>query len=52
VEAAKQPLETQPLSFDEITYRVGYEDNSAFRKIFRKQTGLRPKEYRRRFQRV
>ena len=52
VEAAKHLLETQPLSFDEITYRVGYEDNSAFRTIFRKQTGLRPKEYRRRFQRV
>ncbi len=46
VEAAKHLLETQPLSFDEITYRVGYEDNSAFRKVFRKQTGLRPKEYR------
>jgi transcriptional regulator GlxA family with amidase domain len=52
VEAAKRLLESQKLSFDEITYRVGYEDSSAFRKIFLKQTGLRPKEYQRRFQRM
>jgi transcriptional regulator GlxA family with amidase domain len=52
VEAAKRLLESQKLSFDEITYRVGYEDSSTFRKIFLKQTGLRPKEYQRRFQRM
>lgn len=50
VEAAKNMLETQNLSFDEIAYRVGYQDNSAFRKIFLKQTGLLPREYKRRFQ--
>lgn len=52
VEAAKQMLESQGLSFDEITYRVGYEDSSAFRKVFLRQTGLHPIEYRRRFQRI
>jgi transcriptional regulator GlxA family with amidase domain len=52
VEAAKRLLESQKLSFDEITYQVGYEDSSTFRKIFLKQTGLRPKEYRRRFQKM
>ena len=52
VEAAKNMMETQNLSFEEIAYRVGYEDTGAFRKIFVKQTGLRPTEYKRRFQRV
>jgi transcriptional regulator GlxA family with amidase domain len=51
VEAAKHLLESRDLSFDEIAYRVGYEDSSAFRKLFLKQTGLRPREYRKRFQR-
>jgi len=45
-------IETQNLSFDEIAYRVCYEDTGAFRKIFLKQTGLRPTEYKRRFQRI
>jgi len=52
VEKAKHLLETARLSFDEITYRVGYEDSSTFRKIFLKHTGLRPKQYQRRFQRM
>jgi len=52
VEEAKRMMETQSLSFDEIAYSVGYEDPSAFRKIFLKQTGLRPTEYKRRFQRI
>jgi len=52
VEAAKRMMETQTLSFDEIAYRVGYEDASAFRKIFLRQTGVRPTEYKRRFQRI
>lgn len=52
VEAAKRLLETGLRSFDEITYQVGYEDSSTFRKIFSKQTGLVPTEYRKKFQRV
>jgi transcriptional regulator GlxA family with amidase domain len=52
VEEAKRMFETENLSFDEIAYNVGYEDASAFRKIFLKQTGLRPTEYKRRFQRI
>lgn len=52
VDAAKRLLETGLRSFDEITYEVGYEDSSTFRKIFSKQTGLVPTEYRRKFQRV
>lgn len=52
VEAAKRLLEKGIHSFDEITYRVGYEDSSTFRKIFSKQTGLVPTEYRKKFQRI
>lgn len=52
VEAAKRLLENGNHSFDEITCQVGYEDSSSFRKVFSKQTGLRPSEYRKKFQRV
>jgi transcriptional regulator GlxA family with amidase domain len=46
VQAAKQMLESGAHSFDEITYRVGYEDSSSFRKVFQKYTRLSPSEYR------
>ena len=52
VEAAKRMLENGGLSFDEITYQVGYEDSSSFRKVFSKQTGLQPSAYRKKFQRI
>ena len=51
VEAAKQMLETGLRSFDEIAYKVGYEDSSYFRKVFVKHTGLRPSEYKAKFNR-
>lgn len=46
VEKAKALLETGNASFDEISYQVGYMDNSFFRKLFIKFTSLRPREYR------
>lgn len=49
VEKAKRLLEEGGQTFSEITYAVGYEDISFFRKIFIRLTGLRPKEYRQRF---
>jgi transcriptional regulator GlxA family with amidase domain len=49
VETAKSLLEDGSLTFNEITYRVGYEDIAFFRKVFVKLTGLRPKEYQQRF---
>ncbi|MBI5589929.1 MAG: GlxA family transcriptional regulator [Deltaproteobacteria bacterium] len=52
IEAAKRFLEKGIRSFDEITYKVGYEDSSTFRKIFSKRTGLLPKEYRKKFQKA
>ena len=49
VESAKRLLEEGSRSFNEITNLVGYEDIPFFRKVFMKLTGLRPKEYQRRF---
>ena len=49
VEHAKRLLEEGTQTFNEITYQVGYEDISFFRKIFIRLTGLRPKEYQQRF---
>ena len=49
VETAKRLLEEGSKTFNEITYQVGYEDISFFRKIFVRLTGLRPKEYQQRF---
>ncbi len=51
VEKAKSILESESKNFDEISYQVGYEDSSFFRKVFVKHTGLRPSEYRSKFQR-
>ncbi len=52
VEAAKQRLETTRETVDEITSQVGYEDTNSFRRLFRKFTGLSPREYRERFARA
>jgi len=52
VETAKRILEKEDQSIDEITYRVGYENSSSFRKVFLKQAGLLPTVYRKKFQRV
>ncbi len=52
VEKAKKILETEMKTLDEISYAVGYEDASFFRKVFIKHTGLKPTEYRNKFQRV
>jgi transcriptional regulator GlxA family with amidase domain len=52
IESAKSLLENSNHTFDEITYGVGYEDSSFFRKLFTKHTGLRPKEYQTKFRRA
>jgi transcriptional regulator GlxA family with amidase domain len=49
VEKAKHLLEEGGHTFSEITYAVGYEDISFFRKLFVRSTGLRPKAYQQRF---
>ncbi|MCC5859576.1 MAG: helix-turn-helix domain-containing protein [Ectothiorhodospiraceae bacterium] len=49
VDAAKRLLETTSRSVEQIAPMVGYQDVSAFRKLFRRVTGLTPREYRQRF---
>jgi len=49
IEQAKQRLETTRDSMNEITWRIGYEDSSSFRRLFKRFTGLAPREYRDKF---
>ncbi len=46
---ARTFLETTEESIDSITYAIGYEDVSSFRRLFKKITGLSPSSYRKRF---
>ncbi|MCV6589331.1 MAG: helix-turn-helix domain-containing protein [Marinobacterium sp.] len=46
---ARTLMESSILSVDEIAWRVGYSDSSAFRRIFQKIIGLTPRAYRQRF---
>ncbi len=48
VEKAKQLLQDSNMTFDEITYNVGYEDSSTFSRVFKKNTGLSPGLYKHR----
>ncbi|MGM8931145.1 GlxA family transcriptional regulator [Salinicola halophyticus] len=47
---ARELLQFGKMTVDQIAWKVGYGDTSAFRKVFVKITGLTPAEYRRRFQ--
>ena len=49
VQKACDMLESSATTFEQIAYKVGYEDVSAFRKVFIKIMGLTPKEFRGRF---
>jgi len=49
VETAKKCLETGRETVAEIMYSVGYSDSRAFRRTFKRVTGLSPVEYRGRF---
>ncbi|WP_277976207.1 GlxA family transcriptional regulator [Pantoea endophytica] len=46
---ARDALELSNRSVDQIAWEIGYSDPSAFRKIFRKLTGVTPGQYRQRF---
>jgi len=52
IEGAKQMLETDRLSIDEIGASVGYDDPASFRRIFRRNVGHSPAAYRKKFQRI
>jgi len=49
IEQAKRLLETGESSVDEVSFAVGYEDPSFFRRLFKRRTGLAPNQYRRLF---
>ena len=49
IEAAKKELENGKLSFDEISFTVGYENVSFFRRIFKQGTGLSLTAYQKKF---
>jgi transcriptional regulator GlxA family with amidase domain len=49
VEQAKRRLERTGDPIEEIAWRVGYEDPSAFRRLFQRVAGISPGRYRRQF---
>jgi len=52
VEESKRQLESSNKSVDDISANVGYEDPAFFRRLFKRNTGLTPSQYRRMFQPV
>lgn len=51
IERARKMLEESDFNIDTIMIKIGYEDASSFRRLFKKKTGLTPTEYRNRFSR-
>jgi transcriptional regulator GlxA family with amidase domain len=51
VDVAKRLLETKTLNVEAVSARVGYGDLSTFRRLFKRETGLSPRDYQRRFSR-
>lgn len=51
VEGAQKLLEESEMHIDTIMNKVGYEDASSFRRLFKSKTGVTPSEYRSRFSR-
>lgn len=49
IENAKRLLESKKMPFNEVTWKVGYNDISSFHKVFKSETGLTPIEYRSKF---
>ncbi len=49
VEQVKDKLEKTNDSINQIIWSVGYEDISSFRQLFKRFTGLTPKDYRQKF---
>lgn len=52
IEVAKGLLETSSIAVDAVAQRVGYADVGSFRRIFKREVGLLPAEYRARFART
>jgi transcriptional regulator GlxA family with amidase domain len=52
IEEAKRLLETDGMGADDIAAAVGYENQTFFRRLFKRSTGLTPGAYRRMFRPV
>lgn len=51
IEAAKKQLENSRKNVNEVMYDVGYQDNKAFRTVFKKISGLSPIDYKHKYNR-
>jgi len=51
IERARKMLEESDFNVDTVMNKIGYEDASSFRRLFKKKTGVTPTEYRTRFSR-
>lgn len=49
IESAKTMLIKNNKNIDEITFAIGYENSSTFRKLFKKHVGITPSQYRDKF---
>lgn len=49
IEIAKRLLESKDITFNEVTWEVGYNNPSSFHKAFKQETGLTPIDYRNKF---
>jgi transcriptional regulator GlxA family with amidase domain len=52
IEEAKRLLEAGEAAVEAISFEIGYEDPSFFRRLFKRRTGLMPSQYRRMFEPV
>ncbi|NNE03442.1 MAG: helix-turn-helix domain-containing protein [Eudoraea sp.] len=51
IEAAKKRLESTTNTIMEVMFSIGYNDEKAFRNIFKKYAGISPKEYQMKYNR-
>jgi transcriptional regulator GlxA family with amidase domain len=52
IEEAKKLLEANYASIEEIGHLVGYDDPTFFRRLFKRQVGMTPAAYRKKFTRI
>jgi len=49
IEQAKRIIEQEASGLEDVAYKVGYEDPTFFRRLFKREVGLTPATYRRKF---